>query len=62
LVPSTVYTALYSDRKKKPVIVGVIGTISKSLRQYLSNIPEKDEIKKLQKNSHIGHAYIYRKC
>jgi hypothetical protein len=27
----------------------VIGTISQSLRQYLSNIPEKDEIKKLQK-------------
>jgi hypothetical protein len=33
----------------KPVIIGVTGTISKSLRQYLSNIPGKHEIKELQK-------------
>jgi hypothetical protein len=39
-----------------PVITGATGTISKSLRQYLSNIPEKHEIKELQKNSHIGHC------
>ena len=32
----------------KPVIIGVTGTISKSLRQYLSNIPGKYEIKELQ--------------
>jgi len=38
-----------------PVITGVTGTISKSLRQYLSNIPGENEIKELQKNSHIGH-------
>ena len=31
-----------------PVIIGAIGTISKSLRQYLSNIPGKHEIKELQ--------------
>jgi hypothetical protein len=37
-----------------PVIIGATGTISKSLRQYLSNIPGKHEIKELQKNSHIG--------
>jgi hypothetical protein len=37
-----------------PVIIGAIGTISLSLRQYLSNIPRKYEIKELQKNSHIG--------
>jgi hypothetical protein len=36
--------------KVKPVI-----TISKSLRQYLSNIPGKHEIKEPQKTSHIGH-------
>jgi len=39
-----------------PVIKGVTGTISKSLRQYLSNIPGKHKIKELQKNSHIGHC------
>ena len=30
------------------VTIGSIGTISKSLRQYLSNIPGKHEIKELQ--------------
>jgi len=36
-------------------ITGATGTISKSLRQYLSNIPRKHEIKELQK-SHTGHC------
>ena len=36
-----------------PVIIGATGTISGSLRQYLSNIPGKHKIKGLQKNSHI---------
>jgi hypothetical protein len=39
--------------KNKPVIIGVIGTISGSLRQYLSNITEKHKIKKLQKKTAI---------
>jgi hypothetical protein len=30
-----------------PVIIVPTGTISKSLRQYLSNVPGKDEIKEL---------------
>jgi hypothetical protein len=38
-----------------PVITGVIGTTSKPLRQYFSNIPVKHKSKKLQKTSHIGH-------
>jgi hypothetical protein len=38
-----------------PVITGATGTISKSLSQYLSNIPGKHEIKELQ-NSHIGYC------
>jgi len=39
------------DVKAKVIVVitGVTGTISKSLIQYLSNIPEKHEIKELQK-------------
>jgi hypothetical protein len=39
-----------------PVITGANGTISKSLRQYLRNIPGKHEIKELAKNRHIGHC------
>ena len=31
-----------------PVLIVATGTISKSLRQYLSNIPGKGEIKELQ--------------
>jgi Sec-independent protein translocase protein TatA len=32
-----------------PVIIGATGTISKSLRQYLSDIPGKHEIKEMKK-------------
>jgi len=39
-----------------PVITGANGTIRKSLKQDLSNIRGKQEIKELQKNSHIGHC------
>jgi hypothetical protein len=38
-----------------PVIIGAIGTISKSLRQYPSNIPGKHELRNC-KNSHTGHC------
>ena len=41
-----------------PVTKGVTGTISKSLRQYLSNIPGKHEIKELQKPAILGTAHI----
>jgi len=42
-----------------PVIIGANGTISKSLRQYQSNIPGKYEIKELQKKTAIwGTAHI----
>ena len=37
-----------------PVIMGLTGSISESLRQYLSNMPGKHDIKELQTNSHIG--------
>jgi hypothetical protein len=32
-----------------PVIIGATGNVSKSLRQYLTNIPGKHEIKEIQK-------------
>ena len=44
-----------------PVIKGAAGTISKSLRQYLSHIPGKHEIKELQKTAILGTAHVLRK-
>ena len=44
-----------------PVIIGVTGTISKLLREYLSNIPGKHKIKELQKTSILVTAIILRK-
>jgi hypothetical protein len=38
-----------------PVTTGAAGTLSKSFRQYLSNILGKNEMKELQKN-HIWHC------
>jgi hypothetical protein len=37
-----------------PVITGETGTISKSFRKYLSNVPGKHEIKELQKTARYG--------
>jgi len=36
-----------------PVITGATGTISKSFRKYVSNLPGKHEV---TENSHIGHC------
>ena len=44
-----------------PLINGATGTISKSLRQYLSHIPGKHKIKELQKKKPLGTAQIQRK-
>jgi len=43
-----------------PVIIGVTGTISKSLRQYLSKPLGKHEIKNLQNAATLGTAHILR--
>jgi hypothetical protein len=40
-----------------PVMTGATGTISESLRQYLSNIPGKHEIKELQKTAILCTAH-----
>jgi hypothetical protein len=42
------------------VIIGETGTISKSLRQCLSNIQGKHEIKELQKTAILGTSHILR--
>jgi hypothetical protein len=43
------------------VIIGVTGTISKSFRKYVSNIPGIHEVRELQKTSILGTAHILRK-
>jgi hypothetical protein len=47
--------------KAIPVIIGATGTISKSFRKYVSNIPENYEVKELQKTAILGTAHILRK-
>ena len=44
-----------------PVIIGATGTISKSFRKYLSNVPGKHEIKELQKTAILATTHIFRK-
>jgi hypothetical protein len=44
-----------------PVIIGATGTISKSFRKYLSNIPGKHEINEIQKSAILGTAHTLRK-
>ena len=47
--------------KAIPVIIGATGTISKSFRKYVSNIPGKHEVKELQKTAILGTAPSLRK-
>ena len=44
-----------------PVIIGGTGTISKSFRKYVSNIPGNHEVKELQKTAILGTSHILRK-
>ena len=44
-----------------PVIIGATGTISKSFRKYMSNIPGKHEVKELQKTTILGTAHVLRR-
>jgi hypothetical protein len=48
-------------KKVVPVIIGATGTISKSFRKYMSNIPGKHEVKELQETAILGTAHIFRK-
>jgi len=44
-----------------PAIIGATGTISKSFRKYVSNIPGKHEVKEVQKTVILGTAHTLRK-
>jgi len=47
--------------KAIPVIIGATGTISKSFRKYVSNIPGNHEVKELQNTAILGTAHTLRK-
>jgi len=51
----------YLKGNVKLVISGATGTISKSLRKYLSITPGEHEIKEMQKSSILLTAHILRK-
>jgi hypothetical protein len=44
-----------------PVIIGATGTISKSLRKYVSKISRNHDVRELQKTAILGTAHIFRK-
>jgi len=44
-----------------PVIIGATGTISKSIRKYVSNISGNHEVKELKQTAILGTAQILRK-
>ena len=44
-----------------PEIIRATGAISKSFRKYVRNIPEKHEVKELQKTAILGTEHILRK-
>jgi hypothetical protein len=48
-------------RRVIPVIIGATGTISKSFRIYVSNIPGNHEVRELQKTAKWGTAHILGK-
>ena len=41
--------------------IGATGTISKTFRKYVSNIPGNHEVKEVQKTAILGTAHILRK-
>ena len=44
-----------------PVIIGATGTILKTFRKFVSNIPGNHEVKELQTTTVSGTAHILRK-
>jgi len=44
-----------------PIIIDATGTILKSFRKYVSNIPGNHEVKEVQKTAILGTAHILRK-
>ena len=53
---------MWNVKTKVIPITGVTGTISKSFRKHVSNIPGNHEVKELQKTAILGTAHILRKA
>jgi hypothetical protein len=45
-----------------PIIIGATGTVSKSLRKYVSDIPENHDVKGLQKTAILDMHTDCGKC
>ena len=43
------------------IIIGEPGTISKTFRKYVSNMPGNSEVKELQNTAILGTVHILRK-
>ena len=52
---------MWNVKTKVIPVIGWTGTISKSFRKYVSNIPGKHEVKEFQKTAIFGTACIRRK-
>ena len=53
---------VWNGRTKVITVIGrATGTISKSFRKYVSNIPGKHEVKELQNTAILGTPHILRK-
>ena len=48
-------------RRVIPVTIGATGTISRSFRKHVSNIPGHHAVKELQKTAILGTAHILQK-
>ena len=60
--PTTEIQRMWNVKTKViPVIIVATGTISKTFRKYVSNIPGNREVKELQKVAILGTAHILRK-
>ena len=61
--PTTEIQRMWNVKTKAiPVITGATGTVSKSFRIYVSNIPGKHEVMELQKTAILGTAHTLRKA
>jgi hypothetical protein len=45
-----------------PVIIGATGSISKSFRKYVSNIPGNHDVRELQKTAYWALQTYFVKC
>jgi len=45
-----------------PVIIGATGTVSKSFRKYMSNIPGNHDVREIQKQPYWALHTYFGKC